>query len=578
MNVFKYGMALIAVSIIVLMIGCGDALVTPGTIHTPDVGGGAADGAVPGSNTLLVADLDKNYNAVGVIGAETRHGMRLVTLTQADSYDTTEITTMNTLGLWDDDKFHIQGFTTGFGDGYRNQGFVDVLLLYYTQAFEANEEFTISARIRMKRVGGVSTSKGIHFGAYTDRTRLDTETGNYVLRQDDQGNLRRWGPNQDSKGVGMFFRGEAVPQFRMYYSCQMANSTTAGTSPMLGELTGLNLGREYVYEISRTRCPNYATCLGLPPSVPPPDAPTPDGCTHAMYRFRLLDSKTYRAAVITGESPNQIEHQPPNLLLRSTQHPVGTPVQMHHSLRQGVYAGITIAASNVEISQIKIWDTATPNWNYDMYEMSQAMGSLGTATVRYKDGGAPVTGNVAVPIFWTPDTKPAYVPADRIVGPGGTNWPAFSPVVNPIPGTTTFEYSGTTVYNELVNRGGIINIIPVRSPSYAEDDIWFEFFQVNAPAGNTNHPAFLRIEGDAAHPVHTHPGVFDENNALRRTYERGRIVVDLNAIPSGQTASAWFKIVGRDLTLEVDEIRNSFEYPLLQTLPEYLFRVNIVKP
>ena len=534
-----------ALALALALAGCGEAPQPPSAAQNQISGGGEEGGGlvIPGTGGLTTEELalDKSYNA-----GPGKNGLRLVMITQADGYDTTAITTEEVLGLHPDGKFHIESYTTGFGDGFRNQGFVDVLVLYFDRLFGPDEPFKISARIKMNRAGGVSTSKGIHFGAYTQRT-LQDGNGEWVDRIPPVDGVPQWGPNQHSKGVGMFFRAEAAANFRMYYSCNL-NSTTAATGPMLSELTGMSLTREYIYEVSRTTGPD------------------------AAYRFKLLDSKTYQAAVMRGNPPN-LPTQPPDLRLDSTVHPVSptTTISLHPSLRYGVYPGICIAASSAEISQIKIWDNATAEWDYAGYRMSHDMDNPEAQVLRWNDASEQWVPAPAArkPIFWTPDTTPAYVPAKYIMGPGGSANPGFAPSMTPLGGQSEniYRWEGTT-YGELVGTGGTVRIIPVRFPSFSEDTIFFEFM----PASGANHAAFGTVT-DYGDPLYLKQ---DMNG--KKTYERGLINVNLDAIPSGATAQGRFKIVARDAELDTQEMVNSPDYPLIQTLPEYYFRIDIVKP
>ncbi|MCL2804616.1 MAG: hypothetical protein FWD26_01585 [Treponema sp.] len=556
-----------------IIFGCTDTLTPPGMAENQATGDGGGSGGpvvIPGSGgkTTDTLELNKAYNA-----GPGKPGMRLVMITQAESFDTSEITTTPALGLWEDDKFHIQGFTTGFGDGFRNQGFVDVAVLYYDQIFEDGEEFTISARIKIKRAGGVSTSKGVHFGAYTNRTLQDAQ-GNWVERIPSivtpEGEvIQQWGPNQHTKGLGMFMRAEPSANYRMYYSCSL-NSTTAATRPMLPELDGLSLTREYIYVLSR----HYSTPAFNTATTPA--SPTP--ATLPTYTFKLLDSKTYTSAVRRGLTLDNV--YPPPLGLASTVHPVDgtTQISMHPSLRYGVYPGICIAASSVEISQIKVWDKALTDaeWNFALHYMSGDMDDL-SAAVAVQDNTSGVLASAArKPIFWTPDTIPAYVPARYI-----RNHPTFAPALNPVGGLreNVFRYAGT--YNELVIAGGNIRITPTREPDFSENTIYYEFFPVSAE----NHTAFSFVGGDPTGTVFTFD-IWDGEKDIhgndilktKSTHSRGLINVNLDAITPGTTANGWFKIVGRDLTLETEAIKTSPDYSLLQTLPEYYFKVEVVKP
>jgi len=467
---------------------------------------------IPGSGgrTTGQLNLNKNYNA-----SAGSPGMRIFLIGDFRTYaNLNEITSQNTLGLWEDNKFHIEGFNVGFNDGYRSQGFVDVLLLYYDQPFD--EEFKISARVRIKRTGGVSTSKGIHFSAYSNMGRAPILINEEIIPQ--------FGSNQDTKGLGMFFRAEALPNFRLYFSCNL-NSTTAGTSPILPELYNLDINREYIYEVARVK---------IDPSQPFSDS-------NAQYTFQLLDSKTGSPVVWRGSPPAPVAL--PSLRLDATTHPVGgSTIQMPETLKGSVYAGICIAGSSAEISQIKIWTSEDQggngmNWNY-------------------------TTGTGDEPIFSTPDTVPAYVPAQQIgIHPSFGISPSVS--INTSQEPHVISYNSSFLYSALVEYyNHNILIRPSVFPERADINIRFEFSKISG------HNAFS-IAGDEA-TAYTVTGV------QGKTFERGIIAVDPDQLENGIMASAVFKIVARDLNLDLNKADP--EYAKKQTLPEYIFRVEVTKP
>ena len=560
-----YGAALTFVLVLVMLCGCGDPIKAPVLDVTSggNGGGGGVSSTVPGSGGKTAADLNLNTDYNSKPGIQP--GMRISALTQGD-VNPEEITTQRTLGLWEDGKFHIEGIGVTFNGGYQNAGFVDVLLLYYDQPFE--EEFKISARVRINRAGGVSTSKGIHFGAYAPR--LDR----IPLVEDNDGNMvPNWGANQDSKGFGLFLRAESSPQFRLYYSDQFA-STTAGNTALLPELLNISITKEYIYEVARTK---------IDPALPFSE-------DNARYVYKLLDSKTYLPVVYRGNPPAPvalpqavmvpgttntplIQHGVPvgGLRLNAETHPVGgASIQMNPAVRGSVYAGVCISASVAEISQIKIWSStdAEPrgmDWNY-------------RANIA-EDGT--ITGDGDTPIFATPDTIPAYVPAQNITRPGDpspstTVAPTKSPQV--INGEDVYTWSSMPTpaqWPALVNANYSIKFAPKPTPDYAHKEIHYQLFPMGTP-----HQAFfdsdgnIRIQGDSSGSKQELKDA--DGNVIDEAFKILVIGFDPDKIASGEVISAQFKLVARDL--ELDENKNAPDYSLLQTLPEYNFRIQITKP
>jgi len=560
----KYS-AVFAAVLIIMLGGCGDSLVSPKDFSGESGEGGGGGGLsmiVPGSGGKTIADLnlDQTLNSVpcacvgecvDVSVCGRKYGMRIAALTQVD-VNKEEITTQQTLGLWEDGKFRIVGFGTGFNGGFQNAGFVDALILYYDQPFE--EEFKISARIRINRTGGVSTSKGVHVGAYSNMDREpEEEDGKWIPA---------WGANQFSKGLGMFFRAESAPQFRMYYSDAPGTSTTAGTGPMLPALLDLQLRKEYIYEVARVKI----------------NASEPYSVDNARYTFQLLDSKTYLPVVWTTANPPQPVPMP-SLNLNATHHPVGnTFVQKHESLKGKVYAGVCLPGTVAEVSQVKIW-TSTDNggngmaWTYGVWDADRNLIGPGFGDE---------------PIFSTPDTIPAYVPANYIALPKeddegtvtesrGTVLPTKRSKLVDSENVFIFDNRGIgTQWGGLVMQGYTITIIPAVDPGFAHEEIHFELFPME-----TLHKAFTdTANGNRARIAGSGGGqeLRDGDGALvNETFKEWKISFNPDDIESGETVSARFKLVARDLELDRDHMDDP-DYSQLQTLPEYSFRIQITKP
>lgn len=608
--------AVITIILITVFFGCDEILTPPGEFSGSQNTGGNGGGSttvVPGSGGRTIGPwLDQSYNADPSAG---KPGMRISALTQGD-VNPEELTTQKTLGLWEDGKFHIEGIGAQFGGGFQNAGFVDVLLLYYDQPFE--EEFKISARIRVRRTNGVSTSKGIHFGSYAPR--LDREP---TITDNDGVTVPNWGANQDSKGFGLFLRAESMPQFRLYYSDQYA-STTAGNASLLNpDLLNVTLTKEYIYEVARLKI----------------DRALPFSEDNAYYEYQLLDSKTYLPVVYRGtpgrpvaltpaattSQPDQMVRtitNPPvvknptvpapaitatdptadgqylgynipigGLKLTAEKHPVGgASIQINPAVRGKVYAGICISASVAEISQIKIWESTDDNprqmeWNYLI-----------------KDDEGNAVGSGDEPLFKTPDTIPAYVPANFITYPNQRDAsrpltrvePSKAPTVDvnddPIflNGAHVYRWSSQSTPGQwgsssggLVAANYTIRIIPYPSPNFAHSAIHYQIFSVG-----TVHPAFIKNDGKLNVFGDNKQELLDKQGIVIPWHDEAfkvwNIRFDPDKIVSGETVIVQFKLVARDLELDVPSHENykgnAPEYSQLQTLPEYYFNLQITKP
>jgi len=541
-----------------LFAGCGE-IEPPLKFVNASVGGPSVGDsiAVPGGSGMPSSLLNTKYNAGSSDSVFSGKGMRIVNISSGVNADVGEITTQRTLGLWPDNKFHIEGFNTTFNGGFQNAGFNEVSIMYYDQPFA--DEFKISARVRVIRAGGVSTGKGVHFGAYSNMGKPNHE----------------WGAAQQSKGIGMFLRAEASPQFRLYYSDAVA-STTAGTDPMTGapgyttRLNALTLQKEYIYEFARIR-------ITPVPGAPSSSNQSGNWDSEFVYTYKIYDSKSgepvYESTADTQSSPAPGMWFPPyrrSVVTNSQQHPHGTAVGMHAALKGSVYAGVCISGSALEVSQIKIWDSGTAEWDYQLVS-GDVLNDDGTITKRDEDGNVTSEASTAaMPIFWTPETIPAYVPAQYLIvttapfnlsGAAGTNAQH-----GPRPGGLVAIDAIDVGSAELSG----INVFPTFRPTFAEADIKYEFHYLGlytgTTAGFTNESVFT-ITGQGVES--TYPGVEGS------TWDSGKITINSSSMITDQVAVGLFKVVGRDLKLDVD--KTASDYAVLQTLPEYYFRVRVTK-
>jgi len=587
MKKLLYG-ALASALILILCAGCSEALKALAGSEIGSQGGEEGEGGentpVPGGGALTVGELIKGQNG-GYKGKDDdgnilgTPGMRLFVLNKSD-VDPTMVTTPATLGMWPKDKkFHLMGMSTG---GYMNAGFEDDLFLYYDKPFAKDETFRFSARVRVTTAHGVSTGKGVHVGAYSP---------SYLPYEDDNGKspgtgkaplvdasgvsqVFNTGGASGSKGVGLFLRAEATPQFRLYYSSFPDGSTTAGnrvpsgvydnltTNPVSRpniNLTDLKVGKEYIYEITRAVLPvvvNMETATNEASQIIQ---------NKMAYGFRLLDSKTYLPVAYNSNSvigsltaTHNINHgsNPGSgylvtVAVDSDFHPFGTPVRIHPALReQEVFAGVCVPGSNVEVSEIKIWygydnDTMIKGWTYRDAQDGDGIWS-----------GGSTLGYSFTPKFETPYTTPAYVPANTIAYVDVTGLP--DPIRRPTNGgDAVLEYTAA-LWPQISTNNYRLTITPVKDPDFAEAEIRYQIFDL------TPSPMLSWIKNDP----YTVPGVNDT------AYSTFTVVFD-STQPNGTKMMGRYKIVARDLNLDVPgpDGRGAPDYSQKQTLPEFYLTV-----
>jgi len=280
------------------------------------------------------------------------------------------------------------------------------------------------------------------------------------------------------------------------------------------------------------------------------------------YEFKLIDSKQRTSAVPQTTVPAATAPIPgvaepfglPPLRLDQDFHPIGlTKIEMQPALKGKVYAGVCISGSVVEVSEIKLWVQNTEYIN----------GVRGHGLVYNYE-----TGEGYQPVFATPSTEPAYVPANYI----DNTVTGFINPVRPVPSDSENKYvwksSGAGEWSVLSSAqiGYKITFTPKVSPNFADVKIGYEFLTVQS------HPS-LTFEG-----VERKEYDDDAVMALPPVYTTGRITIDPAKMESGVPVTGKYKIVARDASLDLPEIKSLPEYSLLQTLPEYNFTVEITKP
>ena len=434
--------------------------------------GSSGAAVVPGSSGRMTTDDLDFYPELKII-------------VQDSDVDPEVVTTTATFGTWPDDKYRVQGNVVG-SSSLDSGGFTDCVLVYYDRPFTG--DFKISARVRMTANAGLSTAKGFYLGAFAPQTG---ENGFRLTRT--------------TLCIGTLFRTSngsgALAALRFYYSTDSASDAAvffhAGTNGLQELMTELDWKREYVYEFARRG---------------------------DEYIISILNSKTYlvESTTILPEARNN------DINLRK--------INPRLLGNQPVYAGINLMGTSAEISEIRVWDMAEPDWDY-----------------LTETGSNP-------PEFETPATIPAYVPADTITLVSANIIPSANPTLvtagvdKPIR-SLNFSFSDFGSDNTINFRPGLL-------PAWRDENIFFEWITI------TSHPGMI-LTGAGTQ--------YTQQGAAGSTWERGLITVERDKLNTGNN-DAVFLIVARNIRLDTPERMAQPDYALLQTLPEYYFRVRINRP
>jgi hypothetical protein len=407
-----------------------------------------------------------------------------------------------------------------------SQGFTDTTFIYYDKPFSG--DFKISARIRMTANSGTSTAKGFHIGAYAPHTIEG-------VPDNPQGKA--------TKAAGMLFRtsnGSGSPAaVRFYYSTNVPGSSQvaidsgvawhAGQNNSQELLTNQDWRREYIFEFARR---GDRFLLGIRNSKQP--------------TMRMMDIHPY-IIPLTGEEESRATHV---------------------ALRGGedVYAGITLAGTSAEISEIIIWrDNAEPVWNYMDREAA-------TSTA---------------PVYISPPSTPAYVPAANIILTAAEVTGISAGIlhnVTSIPDRRVATTQITVSRSSLDNGTTPITITPKLDPAWADENIGFELFYLGSfriTGGFPNEPILGVPVAGLMRPEGVEATKNTEEGVDGATYKQWQIFVNWDVLMSGAGDTSIapvlgrFLLVARDLTLDTDEERARPDWPLLQTLPELLIQVRV---
>jgi hypothetical protein len=345
--------------------------------------------------------------------------------------DPQEVTTQETLGRWDDGKYHIQGLSYLGTSSLSATGFVDGYFVYWNKPLTG--DYKITARVRMSAVQGFSTSKGIQFGVFAPMN-APAANGDQVF-------------SGATRAAGMMFRssvGSSDPlgEIRFYYATDSGGiNFTAGTSSHPGGhiIHNTSYKTEYIFEISRTS---------------------------ERYTLIVRNSKTGdlvpQGAGLSYNNPQTIN-----------ENASGTSA-LHPSVKYGspVYAGFALMGCSAEISQINIWNNAdgtgdpvfsTPDTDpayVPVETVTVALNPPGSAsgnTFTYNAAAIQTSGIDLAPSFtptWADNNKVEWImescTPSNAINITGTGTPFTLPGMS----KTTYETGKITINDSLIPAGG----------------------------------------------------------------------------------------------------------------------------
>jgi hypothetical protein len=420
-----------------------------------------------------------------------------------NAIDEQAVTTRETLGRWkegkDKDKYAVQALSYLSTSSMNADGFADTYFVYYNVPLEG--EFKFSARLRMTAINSNTTSKGVQFGAFAPLNPPEPDNGQKFT------NVSRSAGIQFRTGIAA---NNPTGEIRYYYAKDgeridnhAGSSTAGGNGDQI--LYGTNWKTEYIFEVSRDSASNYT--------------------------YAVRNSKTGAIEPNTVKSANNPRTIAP--VADDTNN-----ANLHESLKCGwrVFAGVALMGSSAEISRIRIWDIAKPA----------------------EDG----TDDAEHLLFSTPDTEPAYVPAERLTL-------TFNPPQEPETGSNPPRYVYASVPSSPVT------LTPVFEPAWT-DQQFIEWFTESCAIDGApvTDPALVPLRITGAGDFFTVDGVFEDDGiTLKTTWRSGQLLIDGGLIPPGSTASAIFKAVSRDLALDAGP--PPANHSLLQTLAECRFEVSV---
>lgn len=307
-------------------------------------------------------------NAIPVPGGDWRTTDDITFLPEFKLYSMIDLdpetaTTNGTFGLWEDNKYHVEGYVLG-SSKLDSTGWADVCFLYYDHLFEG--PFTISVRVRLTAVQALSSSKGAFICALAPDNADDVRNGMEPLIS----------PSTSAIGslIRSSYTGGATTSGIIPYRRTDTNSWDARTSDYLKQGVDSHWKTEYIFVLGRDE---------------------------VNYYFELRDSKT--EALVSSYT---VDHEATTASAVNTVAQSGSPgspgtSKLHPDIKPGgkpLLLGVALLGSSAEISNIRIWDTANPGSEdtplFETGEAQAAYVAVDSLTVTTVPSAAPGADNV----------------------------------------------------------------------------------------------------------------------------------------------------------------------------------------
>ena len=426
--------------------------------------------------------------------------------------DPEEATTTETFGLWEDNKFHVEGYALGSGK-LDSTGWADVCFLYYHRLFENNEDFTISVRVRLTSVQSLSSAKGVYICALAPENAEEVRNGAQPLIA----------PSTPAIGtlVRSSYTGGATTAGIVPYRRTSANTWDARTSDYLRQGPDSHWKTEYIYVLSRSS---------------------------TDYYFMLMNSKTGELISSYSVKLNISGADAFNTVTQSGSPASPGTAGLHNDIKPGgkpLLLGVALLGSTAEISNIRIWNSAVTGASASVYSEPSAEPEWASPEAK--------AAYVTVDTMRIKDTVPATTAA-KPPHPNPTN---ISP---PPPAYYPYDFQFTYATATISAGGGKIVLIPEFVPVSA-DNLWVEWIMLPGSGEGFSITGIVPtiIQGD---------GITGLEGKPYTGFTRGEITVPAAG------GKAYFLGYSYDPRLDEEEMKGS-DYPLKQTMAEYRFSVNV---
>jgi len=426
--------------------------------------------------------------------------------------DPEEATTQATFGLWEDNKFHVEGYAIGSGK-LDSTGWADVCYLYYDRLFENNEDFTISVRVRLTTVQSLSSAKGAYVCAIAPENADEVRSGMTPLIA----------PSTSAIGtlVRSSYTGGATTAGIIPYRRTATNAWDARTSDYLRQGPDAHWKTEYIYVLSRNQ---------------------------TSYFFMLMDSKTGNLISSYRVNHDRSGAAAFNTTSMASEAP-GFPgaTQLHNDIRPGgkpLLLGVALLGAAAEISNVQVWNQAITGASPNLFALPDTEAEFATPSAK--------AAYVAVDIMRINDT----IPKTSAAQPPNPNPTNLNP---PPPDYYPYDFQFTYAVATINAAGGKITLIPEFTPVSA-DNLWVSWIMLDGS------DAGFSITGSSPSVIKG-DGIVGLDGKDYTGFTRGEITV-----PAGG-GTGYF--LGYSYDPRLDDGVTGSDYPLKQTMAEYRFSVRV---